>query len=461
MPKEIYDPSEYLEKGEPARLIPFVTESTKELGATSALLATLMAVDEFGKHMLSMVGGPSTKRTQVSCFTEVVFKNSSIQAKKGIRPDGLIVATTGKTEWWALVESKIGTNQLDADQIEKYLDLARENDLDALITISNQFAAAPDHHPVQISGHKTRSVSLHHWSWTSLVSEAKLLAENKGVSDPDQAYILQELIRYLGNDKSGVLEFKRMPSGWKSICAKALNNHAISKSDPEAVDVVAGWHQLVRYLSLDLSVAIGANASLNISRAHKSDPNKRLHDALDGLASDYLLEDVFSIPNTASDLTLSADVGKKVLSASMWLKAPKDRKRATACVTWLKNQLSMCEDGDIKIKTTFARRNSEKHSTLGEIRENPQVLLLDDLSILPRWFEIKRNVSNGSRFNGPQTFVKDARKLVLSFYEDVGQHLVEWKPPTPKMKPTAEDVIQKDEVKEKEKKGLGLGLRFF
>ena len=111
---------DFLACGEKARLIPSVADTSKENRITSILLATMMSVEEFGKTMLNAIGVRAGKTSKIQCFTEIVFKGDG-QSK--IRPDGLIIVKTGNKEWRAIVESKIGKNELDKAQIEAYLDL--------------------------------------------------------------------------------------------------------------------------------------------------------------------------------------------------------------------------------------------------------------------------------------------------------------------------------------------------
>ncbi len=55
-----------------------------------------------------------------------------------LRPNNLLIITMGSRTWSASIESKIGNAELRRDQLEEYLDLAREVGIDAVITISNQ-----------------------------------------------------------------------------------------------------------------------------------------------------------------------------------------------------------------------------------------------------------------------------------------------------------------------------------
>ncbi len=419
-------------EGELARLIPIAKDSAKETKATSVILSALMSVSEFGRNMLAGIDAPSTKTTSISCYTEVVFKSGA--TKEPCRPDGMIVATVGNRKWTALVEAKVGNTELDTKQIETYLELARKYGLDAVITISNQFAPLPTHHPVKINGHKLRGVQLYHWSWSALLSEAIMLIKNKGVSDPEQAYILTEVTRYINNKDTKVLSTVSMGKNWKKLCEDIRDNGTINLPAGELCTVVDDWHQIGRFLALELSTATGANVSVFMKHAHKSDPVARANADVKVLQSEHDLFTELNIPHAAARLHVCADVARRVLEVSMSLKAPQDKKRSSACVTWLLKQLNKCEDESLIIKVTFGKPTLNTSKPLKLVREEPSVLLPDDSSIIPSWFEIKRVSDNVTRFMGQKTFVEDLRQLVVSFYGDVGENLTAWIPPAPQVK---------------------------
>ena len=294
-----------LEQGEPARLIPVVADTSKEQRVTSALLAVMTSVDEFGKAMLKIVDVPISKRSTILCYTEVVLPSKS---NGNLRPDGLITVKSGSKIWTAIIEAKVRQFELKKDQVEAYLDLAKENNIDAVITISNQFAPQPTQHPLQVNKLKLRHVELYHWSWTSILSEAVLVSQHKGVSDPDQAYILNEFIRYLHHDSSGVNPFPRLGKGWKDVCASVQHSVPLAKNSDVVIASVGEWHQLVRYLSLKLSMSIVRNVNVYIKRTHSNNPSKRLHDAINDFVEKSYLEAEFEIPDAASRVTLIADL---------------------------------------------------------------------------------------------------------------------------------------------------------
>lgn len=104
---------DYLAKGEEARLFPVLSTTSKEGRTTSAVLACLGRVDEFSRSLLGSLGQKVGVRSHITTYTEVVFKGEKGQAEE--RPDGLIVVSTGKREWRALVEAKVGNSLLTAE----------------------------------------------------------------------------------------------------------------------------------------------------------------------------------------------------------------------------------------------------------------------------------------------------------------------------------------------------------
>jgi hypothetical protein len=164
-------------------------------------------------------------------------------------PDGLIRVTRGSTTWTALVEVKTGTNELQTDQLENYLDVAREHGFDTVLTISNQIAPADGTHPTKVDGRKTKKVALKHLSWMNVLSEAVMQKEFRGVADPDQAWILGELIRYLEHNKSGALEFEDMGASWVTA-RDAVKDGTLRVSDRHLPEVAARFDALIQYCCL-------------------------------------------------------------------------------------------------------------------------------------------------------------------------------------------------------------------
>jgi hypothetical protein len=198
----------------PARLIPVAGirgQEEQEKRATSALLAVMLAVPEFGHALLGPLGAP---KGRIATYAEVQLKD---QDGKVSIPDGAIVVERGKTTWRALVEVKTGSAARTGEQVGRYLDMARDHGFDCLITISNQITARPSDLPVTVDRRKIRRVALSHLSWWRIITEAVLQHRHRGVSDPDQAWILGELIAYLDHENSGASGFEDMGESWVRV----------------------------------------------------------------------------------------------------------------------------------------------------------------------------------------------------------------------------------------------------
>jgi stress response protein SCP2 len=175
----------------------------QERRATSTLLSTMMAVREFGRALVARFGGPAGS---IETYLEVPF---SLDERTAI-PDGVIrVARAGRI-WTALLEVKTGTSQLRNEQVERYLDLARQQGYDAVITLSNELAPVGGLHPVAVDGRRLRKVALHHISWSEVLHEAQMQLAHRGLEDRLQAWVLAELIRYLEHPRSGAATFDDM-----------------------------------------------------------------------------------------------------------------------------------------------------------------------------------------------------------------------------------------------------------
>ena len=161
---------------------------------------------------------------------------------------------------------------------------------------------------------------------------AILVADNKKVDDVEQAYILKELLRYLQHDSSGVTSLSGMGKGWRDLCGELLQGAAINRKADYVEQSVAGWQQLLRYLSIRLSVAIGKPVNVYLNRARAKDPVVNYEEDVCGLLKDSCLSAEFDIPNAASRLAFSADILRRTINLSMKLDAPKDKSLATASI---------------------------------------------------------------------------------------------------------------------------------
>jgi len=395
-----------------ARLIPITTFTgveARERNAASALLAVLSVVEEFGRSLLKPLGAPAGK---IETFTEVPLKLEG----KTMRPDGLIAVTRAKKTWWALVECKVADQQLEVAQMEAYLDLARANEIDAVLSISNQYTTMSSEYPIVLDRKKARRMSIHHWSWVQVLTEAEVQRKHRGVKDPDQAYILGELIRFLSDRHSGVVQFNDMGPEWTSVRDDA-RVHTLRKADPKVTAVAARWDALIQYVVLGMTKELGRDVRQVLGRDDATAAT-RLQVLRDSLVASGRLHARLHIPNTAGHLEVVADLVARQVTVAVELDAPKEG-RSRGRVGWLLRQLSKAP-AETAIEARVTRLSATR-----DIRSF-RVSLTRDLGL--------------NRLAGRGSFIDSINGAVLDFYREVLQNLAAWHARAPRLGATDDQI---------------------
>ncbi len=410
-------------------MFPVLAETSKEGRTLSILLSCLECVDQFGKSLLADLGVRVGTRTRIETYTEVVLKKGG---EKATRPDGLIVVRSGAKAWTALVEAKVGNSELTAEQLDAYLDLAKLNGVDALITISNQFAPLPSHHPVPLNSNSLKKATLLHWSWMYVLTQATLLLDNGEIEDREQRTVLNEMVRFFSHPSAGVKSFDQMPASWTALASAVQAGGAISAKSDEAQEVVGAWYQETRDLCLILSRQLVEDVDVKVPRAHIADPAARLKADAQALATDNCLRATFVVPNTAAAIEVSADFRKRSVFASMKVSAPADRKSTKARVNWLVRQLNKSKPDSIHIRLFWPGRAPFTQYPLAVLRDTPEAA--EQPSKVAVSFEVVFARDLGARFAQRKNFIVDLEEAIPEFYEQVGQHLKAWQPQAPRIK---------------------------
>lgn len=427
--------SGYEAEWQPARLFSTVGlrgEEERERRATSALLAVAMAVPDFGRALMSELGGPKGK---LRTFTEIQLIDD-----EGARhvPDGAIVCERGKSKWCALVEVKTGSSRLESSQVSRYLDMARVNKFDAVLTISNQITAERTDSVVDVDKRKLKSVRLLHISWWRILTIAVMQHRFKGVSDPDQAWLLQELIAYLDNEKSGASGFQGMGEHWTAVRDAAMHG-TLRPSDRGAVEVASRWDQFVEYLALSLSQELGRD--VKPVRARNSTAKARTDAFVRELADTGQLVGEIKVPDAVGPITIVSDLRTRRVTTSVSVKAPLTGRPLTK-INWILKQLRESPP-DLRVEVRFANMRQTSSLLLSEARERPKGLLASsDPRREPRSFELalgrsmglKRGIDRGS-------FARETRLQTMLFYRDLVQNLKTWQPPAPRLSKTADEEV--------------------
>ncbi len=405
-----------------ARLIPtsgINGAEEQERRATSALLAVMSAVREFGRALTQPLGAPAGP---VQAYIEVPFTLGDQQCF----PDGLIRVVRGQRQWTALVEVKTGSNELRTEQIERYLDIAREQGFDALITISNEIPPVAGQHPTAVDKRKLKKVALHHLPWTEVLTAAVMQMEYRGVADPDQAWILGELIRYLEHPRSGAMEFTDMGPAWVPV-RDAVSAGTLRLTDAVVPEVAGRFDALVRYACLRLGRRLGTEVVPALSRRDLAEPALRTQALSAQLASTGMMTGGLRIPGAVGPLHMTADLRAGKIVCHVDLDAPREG-RPTTRVNWLVRQLKDAPD-TLRIEAfAMHARGPGCAELLRTVRNEPTILIADPTKEL-RAFRVAQSFAAGTKRGlGRGGFIDSFLDAIDDFYEQVIQNVKPWMP---------------------------------
>lgn len=265
---------EFLSGGESARLIPVAPSSQRERQACSVLLAVLSVVHPFAQHVFSRMGYRIGRRSWVEAYTEVVFKKQNPDDPDD-RPDGLLVLSASQSRWCALVEAKIGNARIKPEQIARYQRIARANDLDAIITISNELTSRPDHLPYDLPREGAAGIRVYHWPWPTLSMIASMLVREASRFDEEQAFILQEALRFFDHQNSDIRGFAAMAPSWPALVQRLRAGAEIKPGDADVADTLRSWHQAQAHFCVALTRELGMPFTLKLSRQHREEQRLR------------------------------------------------------------------------------------------------------------------------------------------------------------------------------------------
>jgi hypothetical protein len=266
---------------------------------------------------------------------------------------------------------------------------------------------------------------------------------HRGVADPDQAWILGELIRYLEHDRSGAMGITDMGDHWVPV-RNAVEDGTIRPTDKSVPPVVARWEQLVRYACLTHGQRLGVEVQPVLTRKEGTDPEAAVLAAVGGLVETGILRRDIRIPGGVAPLTIEADLRAQRVACSLTIDAPRSGRPQTR-VNWIVRQLASAP-ASLRIDTYVTGTRAVRASALlGAVREDPTVLVTDPKKDV-RAFRLVHSVPMGAkRGRGKGTFIGSVLQVLEDFYEDTAQNLKPWSPSAPKIRDVADEVAHEAE----------------
>lgn len=441
--------------GRRANLIP-TEKKLNEASLASVFLATLTLVKEF-REIFTKEFGLSRTGT-LHAFTEVSFPNSKVydpeNSKKGpLRVDGLLLqVASGIIRDAVFLEFKMGKAGVTGRQISAYLNLAKEQKVTKLVSVSNQFVPSPTDYPVSIT--PVKDVNLFHFSWKHIITLGSvLLTKNEtNISDPDQHAIMHEVIYFLRHPHAETLTFDSMSKGWATVVDGLMAEKQFLKTNECVHETALDWIQEEQ----DLALKIGEELGLIVDTQKKGikDFEARINYEKEEIVKKGVLESQFRIKNAVSPITVEAKLGARSISCSVELKLPLDRQSSSAKLNWINRQLIVCQKRDPQGFANISKDLWIQAITKGR-GVNPQHLysefdqLVEESSICElRAVRVSYLVRLAGKFTQSRKFIEEYEESVRSFYRVIVQNLKNWEPKAPKMEIPSQPKESVDESEE-------------
>lgn len=410
---------------QPARLFSVIgvgSGEEQERRTTSALVSTMQAVPLFARAITSRAGAPAGS---FEGYVEVPYT----KGESRVIPDAVWKVSRGARLWTGILEVKTGAGKHSREQLENYLDIAKKNKYDVVISLSNDLPAGAGELPVEVDKRKLTKVALRHLSWAEVIHEARMVLSHGGIDNPLQAWILHEFLRYIEHPKSGASEFVDMGRHWVAI-RDAISAGTLRSSDPKAASIGDSWIALARNLALRFTAELGVSVKHVLPRRAVNDAIYRTELTVQELANDGTFTALLRIPDAAGELKVIADMRTNKVTCSTVVKAP-DEGTAGKRVTWVLRQLKNAP-ADLLIEATFTGPTSSTCEPHADVRTTPRILTDSQSGQLNSFSLMQTFTLGGKRAGTAASFIGSVTQSAESFYAEVIQPLREWVPAAPK-----------------------------
>lgn len=417
-----------LSKGQPARLFPSLKLSNKEQIATSILLASFKIVPELLFALVRDIGIKANQNRIPQTYTQVEL---AVQSDGPVRkPDGYIFLKN-RAAWSALVEAKVGNNVLQMEQLCHYLQLAIDNKIDALITISNEFTPHPAESPITPPAKLTKKVKLYHFSWRYILSTVLLLKHGKQIRDKEKEFVLNELVRFLNDDAVGEKSFVQMPLAWNEIYQQMSIGGSVNRSDSKLIEVAYALVQEFSDIALILTDHLGVSCKMKMPRKYIHEKGQWQRDVAQSISNRMPLRTEYIIPDAAGPLIMRINISSSIMSVEMELEAPKDIKTTKGRLGWLAKQIRNRTNPDGFVRIIWNSRAQDTVTSLDDLQTKK--LHPPSPSAQITHFVVFNQVNSTKIFKSRKQIISSLENMVICFYDEFGQHLKAWvaKPPVP------------------------------
>lgn len=397
--------------GNTPRLIPSFKQNERHL--LSIFMAVLDIVPEFRGAFFKRCNFNTAKTSKYTSFMEPQYSSPKYPE---VRPDGIVFCERGQTAWLAFIEAKSGSGKIRTEQMQDYTNLANLLDVDAVISISNEFATDPVELPYHLPQTKRRKRDVFHFSWAELRTFIALFLERENDCNDTEIAILNHCLEYMWEKESGVMTYDLMPQDWPKFVESAGTALGFSSKTQGVTEIVHGWQQERRDLCAKIIYETKESVDLRHDAGLRADADTKLKYDKNQLANDYCLTATYVFKTSKASLKILAGLRSCKISAALEI-LPPEGKKAKACVNWINNNLAESPLSDAKVSFDWKGRSQDMTVSISELETQVESICSGQKEA-PKKIRLIREFQDVRRFKSRGKFIESLEDLALGLVED-------------------------------------------
>ncbi len=377
-------------------------------------MAVLDIVPSFRGEILKLCDYNSGKTCQYKSFMEPQYSSPNLP---NYRPDGLMICKRGTTYWSAFIEAKSDNNKIRSEQVLEYADLASKLNIDAVISISNEFALNPKELPYTLKGNKRRKREIFHLSWPQIRTCLGIFIGSTNDCNDAELQVLHHALSFMLHDKSGVETYDMMPIEWTKFVQSASTELGFSSSTPGLMEIVHGWQQERRDLCAKLNGIVDGGVELRHPSGARSTPKEITAFDKKLLADSYKLKAGYFLKNSKTRFHVTSDLRACCHRFAIEINTPKGKK-AKATINWLCEELSNLNNNNYSIRLNWPGRGEDTTIELANLLKYPDTAF-NGQKEAPKTVSIITRDRNVRRFKSRKQFIEDLEKNAINLIKDI------------------------------------------
>ena len=416
----------------------FPTEGPRvlERQAASLFLSSLMSVEAFRKAVFEGMGVTVGEGSKLSCLSDFAFlteyDGDAVTTDAHERPNGLLYLQTATSMWSSLMVTRVGGLELEASALTHSLTIARQNHVNAIITVCDKFTALPSLLPVDIERTVIEGMEVYHLPWGRIYTTAKqLMISDENMSAEDHA-TLGKFIDYMAHETQCLEASSRLQPETRTIAKTIISGASLDPLNSEILNVVASWRENLKFIAFKLHDQFDCKAIVDGADVSVAKLKDQLVQDAHMFSVSHNLFGAITLQAGMEPILLKADLTRRTANYSMTFNVPEESSKPTAKLTALLKKLRDGVTEDLYIKAIFSGKEAPKQASLEMVLENSAVLKADYPDSIPEAYEVLmvRDIAND--LGDMDLLVAQVDNGLLSFYEHVAQHFSSPMPPQDK-----------------------------